>query len=299
MQNWEQIASQFFLKEFEDYKKKTATGRRPDAVEFTTIDQDVMRRDLTINALFYDIDTEEVVDLVGGIEDLKNGVVRTVGGAEERFDEDRLRIMRAIRFAARFGSELDPGADAALRKDSGLTGVSPERIRDEFLKGIKSAKSVVHFLNMIQKYHLFQWIFGKLILKERGMQSVDAIEERDPAVLLAYLLVDNDVNAVKKALNELKYTADEVAQISFLLSFKKLSVDNAYKLKKMQVNSKLSDNQIRKFAEWMGMDMKLVDAFLNFKLSITGQELMDLGFKGVDLGKEMEKRETEKFIAYL
>lgn len=285
--------------EIATFRKDIGKGRRPDAVEFTTIDQDVLRRDLTINALFYDIDTSEVVDLVGGIEDLKNGVVRTVGSPEERFDEDRLRILRAIRFAARFGSDLDAATDAALKKDSNLNGVSPERIRDEFLKGIKSAKSVVHFLNMLQRYNLFHWIFGKLIIKEQGMQSIATIEEHDPAVLMAYLLSDNDINTIKRELNELKYTVDEISQISFLLAFRNLDLENVYKLKKMQANSKLSDEQIRKYAQWMKMDMNLVNAFLDFKLTVTGQELMDAGFKGVELGKEMERREKENFAKYL
>lgn len=299
MISWEQIAIQFFPKEFEGYKKKTATGRRPDAVEFTTIDQDVKRRDLTINALFYDIDTSEVVDLVGGIEDLKNGVVKTVGSAEERFGEDRLRILRAIRFAGRFGSELDPAVDAALRKDNSLEGVSGERVRDEFIKGIKSAKSVKHFLELLQKYNLFPWIFGSLVVKERGIQSLDLIEERDVPVLLAYLLSDNNIDALKRALNELKYSADEVAQISFLINFKKLVPENAFKLKKAQANSKLSDEQIKKFAHWMRMGIKSVNAFLQFKPSVTGQELIDQGFVGKAIGDEMEKRETHNFMNIL
>jgi tRNA nucleotidyltransferase/poly(A) polymerase len=285
--------------EIATFRKDIGAGRRPDAVEFTTIDQDVKRRDLTINALFYDIDTEEVVDLVGGIEDLKNGVVRTVGSAEERFGEDRLRILRAIRFAGRFGSELDPAVDAALKKDSSLEGISGERIRDEFLKGIKSAKSVKQFLEMLQRYNLFQWIFGPLVVKERGMQSLDLIEERDVPVLLAYLLVDNDVDTLKRELNALKYSTDEVAQIYFLVSFKNLTPETVFKFKKAQVNSKLSNEQIHKFGQWMKMDMALVDAFLNFKLSVTGKELMDQGFIGKELGAEMEKRETQNFLSNL
>jgi len=282
--------------EIATFRKDLSGGRRPDAVEFTTIDQDVKRRDLTINALFYDIDTNEVVDLVGGIEDLKKGIVKTVGSAEERFGEDKLRIMRAIRFAGRFGSELDPAVDAALRKDSRLEGVSGERIRDEFLKGIKSAKSVKHFLELLQKYNLFQWIFGPLVVKEKGMQSLDLIEERDVPVLLAYLLQDNAVDTLKKELNSLKYSVDEITQITFLLNFKSLTPENAIKLKRAQANSKLSDEQIRKFAKWNGMDMHLVDTFLKFKPTVTGKELMDQGFTGKDIGFEMEKRETDNFI---
>ncbi len=282
--------------EIATFRKDIGKGRRPDAVEFTTIDQDVKRRDLTINALFYDIDTEEIVDLVGGIEDLKSGIVRTVGSAEERFDEDKLRILRAIRFAGRFGSELDPNVDAALKKDSDLSNVSGERIRDEFIKGIKSAKNVKHFLELLQKYNLFQWIFGNLLLKEKGMQSLDLIEEGDIPVLLAYLLTDNNVDDVKKELNNLKYSSDEVVQISFLISLKKLVPADAFKFKKAQVNSKLSDEQIRKFAQWMKMDMNLVNVFLKFKTSVTGQELIDQGFIGKALGAEMEKRETQNFL---
>ena len=131
------------------------------------------------------------------------------------------------------------------------------------------------------------------------MQSIATIEEHDPAVLMAYLLSDNDINTIKRELNELKYTVDEISQISFLLAFRNLDLENVYKLKKMQANSKLSDEQIRKYAQWMKMDMNLVNAFLDFKLTVTGQELMDAGFKGVELGKEMERREKENFAKYL
>ena len=67
-----------------------------------TIESDTQRRDLRINALYYDIDTKEIIDLVGGLEDLKNGVIQTVGNPEERFEEDPLRILRFFRFFSRF-----------------------------------------------------------------------------------------------------------------------------------------------------------------------------------------------------
>ena len=125
--------------EIATFRRDIGKGRRPDSVEFTTIDQDVKRRDLTINALFYDIDKGEVVDLVGGIGDIERNVVRTVGSAVERFDEDKLRVLRALRFAARVGSDVDKDIESAISKDkttisgNGLP-ISQERIRDEFLK---------------------------------------------------------------------------------------------------------------------------------------------------------------------
>ena len=117
--------------EIATFREDVGQGRRPDSVKFTTIENDVKRRDLTINALFYDIETGEIVDLVGGINDLKTGVVRAVGDPTERFNEDRLRILRAIRFAGITGSELDKSIHDSLTKDASLEGISKERIRDE------------------------------------------------------------------------------------------------------------------------------------------------------------------------
>lgn len=281
--------------EIATFRKDIGSGRRPDSVEFSDIHQDAIRRDLTINALYYDIDSGEVIDLVGGIEDLKNGIVRTVGSAEERFDEDRLRVLRAIRFAGRFGSELDPSVDAALIKNSSLEGVSGERIRDEFLKGIKSSKSVKHFLELVQRYNLFQWIFGPLVVKEKGMQSLDLIEERDAIVLLSYLLSDNDIDVLRRELNTLKYSSAEISQIYFLEKLKKLNVDNAIILKKSQGSSGVSDEQIVNFGTRIGLSSQLLNAFVNFKFTVKSQDLMDAGFSGKELGEEKDRLETEKF----
>jgi len=137
------------------FRSDETKGRNPEVKLGVSIETDSKRRDLTCNALYYDINTNEIIDLVGGISDLKNGIIRTVGNPEDRFSEDRLRILRSVRFAGRFGSELEPNVDAALRKDASLEGISPERIRDEFLKGIKTTKSVVQFLKLIDKYKLF------------------------------------------------------------------------------------------------------------------------------------------------
>lgn len=269
----------------------TGDGRRPDSVKFTNIENDVKRRDLTINALFYDIDTHEVVDLVGGIEDLKNGIVRTVGSPEERFNEDRLRILRAIRFAGRFGSGLDPQVDAALRNDASLDGISGERIRDEFIKGIQSAKSVKHFLGLIDKYGLFDWIFKGLRVKN------DFLEERDPILVISTLLVGNDPNVVGKQLNALKYTIDETRAIVFLLNLLRLSPETAVQLKRMQRNSGVNDGQIGRFGGHQNINFKLLKAFTEFNLSVSGEELMQrLGLKqGKELGDAINKAEYDNF----
>ena len=277
--------------EIATFREDLSGGRRPDAVSFTNIEGDVKRRDLTINALFYDIDTHEIVDLVGGVNDLKNGVVRTVGSAEDRFGEDRLRILRAIRFAGRFGSVLDPETDAALQKDASLKDISGERIRDEFLKGISSAKSVKKFLQLIDRYKLFDWVFNGLAVDKHF------VEDNDPMIVIASLLDRNNVELLRKQLNELKYSSDEVKAITFLVALLKLSVDTAVTLKKAQKHAGVTPEQIKKFAQIQGIDSKLVDAFVRFELSVSGPELMDrMGLKpGPELGQAIQQAETDNF----
>lgn len=274
------------------FRKDIGSGRRPDSVEFTTIDQDVKRRDLTINALFYDIDTSEVVDLVGGIKDLKNGVVRTVGAAQDRFGEDRLRILRAIRFAGRFGSDLDPNVDRALKDDASLEGISPERIRDEFLKGLQTTKSVKHFLDLIDRYNLFTWIFKGLNV------SKVKIEERDPMILISFLLRENDPQLLGKTLNTLTYSVSEVKGITFLVALQQFNnSDDVYIFKKQQMNSGISSEQLRKFGDLLDLNKKLIDAFAEFKLSVTGADAeREMGVKaGPEMGNAIKKMEADKF----
>lgn len=283
--------------EIATFRRDLSGGRRPDAVEFTDISTDVMRRDLTINALFYDLETGEVVDYVGGIEDLKNGVVKSVGDPVERFNEDRLRILRAIRFAARMGAQLDPETEKAIRQDNSLSGVSPERIRDEFLKGFKSAKSVNQFVNIISSLALWSEIFPGLSV------SVDSISEsnKNELVFLAQLLQDNSPERIKKSLNKLKYSAHETATVAFLLMFKDLTPTNAIDLWK--INSKqvrLNHDTLQKFSKIFGSpDDKLVKAFIAYVPSVSSEELLKQGFSGKELGQKIRELETQRFQALL
>jgi poly(A) polymerase len=111
-------------------------GRHPDEVQFSKDARlDVQRRDFTINGLLLDPDTHEVLDYVGGREDLNRGIIRTIGQARQRFAEDKLRMLRAVRFAARFGYSIDDQTFAAIQELAPqIHQVSHERVRDEILK---------------------------------------------------------------------------------------------------------------------------------------------------------------------
>ena len=107
-------------------------GRHPESVTFAEPQEDARRRDFTINGMFYDVEEERVVDFVGGREDLEAGVVRAIGDPLERFGEDFLRMLRAVRFAARLGFEIEPATYTAIEKTAARIGeTSAERIRDE------------------------------------------------------------------------------------------------------------------------------------------------------------------------
>lgn len=287
------------------FRQDIGSGRRPSGgVNFVTIDQDVSRRDLTINALFYDIERGEVVDYVGGIEDIRTGNVRAVGDAGARFKEDRLRILRAARFAGRFGSEIDPETTAAIRADNRLTGVgpdddiSPERIRDEFLKGIKYAKSIKHFLQVVDDLGLLDQVFPGL------PASRDFTEVRDAPVQLALLLRDAPPAAIGKALNQLKFTADEASQIKFLLGFQALrGPEDAVAFKKAFRNAKLTPEQVMAFTVHAGRPNRdLAVVFLDFVRmppAASSEELMKQGIKGPALGKALDAADAELFNSLL
>jgi len=110
-------------------------GRHPAAVQYTDAENDALRRDFTINGLFYNPDTAEVVDYVGGRDDLAQGIIRAIGNPVERFEEDYLRMLRAIRFAARLGFTIEDATwEALCRNAKKIDRISVERILSELTK---------------------------------------------------------------------------------------------------------------------------------------------------------------------
>ena len=272
--------------EIATFRKDIGKGRRPDAVDFTDIQGDIKRRDLTVNALFYDIGREEIVDLVGGLEDLKKKLVRTVGQAEQRFDEDPLRKLRALRFNAALGGTMHADTLAALKKNPSLKGVSGERIREEFVKSITKAKSPKKYMELCDKLG-----FTKQILP--GLKvSKPYVNENDFIVFLACILRKNDVNSLGKKLNSLKYSAKEWTNISFLNYIQNFKPENIYMVKRFQKKTSLTDRQIILFGKYIGKDFKKL---VGFKLSVKGNEVPK-DIKGPQIGKVIQAMEKEKFL---
>lgn len=274
------------------YRKDIGEGRRPDSVEFTTLENDVLRRDLTINALVYDPFSQTIIDYVGGIADVENGVVRAVGDPTQRFREDKLRILRAVRFAARLGSDLDQGTAASILRDNDLSGVSPERIRDEFIKAVKSAQNGQHLLSLITELQLWSQIFPGLEIAASNPASSDF------DVQVALLLWGNDPYKVMKVLQKMKYTSDEVGLVHFLLSFPGIDASTAPKLKKEFKRLRVLPAKLKEFALAIGAPEKLVRGFLEFVQrppAAKPQDLMAQGLKGPQIGQAMDAADSDVF----
>ncbi len=180
-------------------------GRHPDRVEFlSSIDEDLWRRDFTINALAYDIEGETIKDPTGGLQDLERGVIRAVGDPVKRFSEDGLRPVRACRFKAQLNFEIEPETFNAitLTLDT-VKKVSPERIRDELIKLLQSPKPSVG-IECMRKSGLLYLIIPELLegygvpqneyhrydVYWHNLITCDAAPRSKPLVRLAALLHD-------------------------------------------------------------------------------------------------------------
>ena len=142
---------------------KYTDKRHPDEIKFAkTIEEDLGRRDFTINALAMNVSAKEIIDPFNGQKDLENKVIQAVGDPETRFSEDALRLMRAVRFAAELGFEIEEKTFTSIKKQSGfLEMIAKERIRDEFEKMIMT-KDAANGIKLLESTGLLKYIIPEL-----------------------------------------------------------------------------------------------------------------------------------------
>jgi len=138
-------------------------GRHPDGVDFSTPEKDALRRDFTINGMFYDPLSESIYDYVKGQADLQNRVIRAIGEPKMRFSEDRLRMIRACRFSSRLGFRIEEMTEAAIKEQATtlFPSVSMERIWQEFTK-MAAYPNFDHALMLLKRLNLLETIFPQL-----------------------------------------------------------------------------------------------------------------------------------------
>jgi tRNA nucleotidyltransferase/poly(A) polymerase len=181
--------------------------------------------------------------------------------------------------------------------------VSNERVKDEFYKGVKSAKSVKHFLDLIVEYGFFKHIFGNLNVDKNSFT-----EERHPLILMANLLRNNSIKKIANELNLLKHSGDEIKIIIFLISLLNITEDTISEIKKFytskakhsnpKINEKnypMSDNLIYEFAKSNNIDISKIDNFLRLANEFVqpSELLKTLGYQEKDLGVAISRLEKE------
>lgn len=196
-------------------------GRRPESVSYSdSLEEDVMRRDFTINGLAYDILTDEIIDYTGGMCDLERKIIRTIGNPHERFSEDGLRTYRACRFASKLGFEIDPQTLEAIGDALGTAAmVSAERVHDEFMKllttdvpsvGIeymrKSGLLELSIPELAVCFGVEQNRFHAYDIYYHSLYSCDAAPKSMPLIRLAALLHDIGKVNTRRLSEEGEYT---------------------------------------------------------------------------------------------
>ena len=206
------------LHEVTTFRRDVSTdGRRAVVAYGVSLDDDLARRDFTINAIAYQPLTGEWRDPFGGARDLAARTLRAVGRPAERFREDYLRILRAVRFAARFGLAIDPETwDAAIQESPGLAGLSAERVRDEWFKGLRTAGDVRELVRLWREVGAATVWLPDLSLEVPA--SVSA-EPRDPVLLTVALVAD-----AAGALRRLRASNAEIGRAAAIAEVRSVAV---------------------------------------------------------------------------
>ena len=286
--------------EIATFREDTSKGRNPEVKLGVTIEDDVKRRDLTYNSLFYDLDKKEIVDLVGGKGDLEAGITRMVGDPIERFDEDSLRILRAFRFASRYEHPLHKDTEAAIAKRKQLenidleTGemkrISQERIWEEIKKAWKQAKDFNFYLNFFTKFDMWDQVFPGANI------NTDLIKSTDFVVVIANLFKNEPLNRLEdKLVQGYKIESDTAKKVIFLLSFNTLTPETAFEMFKKKEQCFITDTTILEWIKVSSINDPVKIKFLEYKPSTSAEELMAKGITGRELGLEIKRLEVENF----
>ncbi|MBS6729063.1 MAG: CCA tRNA nucleotidyltransferase [Lachnospiraceae bacterium oral taxon 082] len=284
-------------------------GRHPDSVSFSkNLSEDLCRRDFTINAMAYS-HKKGIVDLFDGRKDLQNGIIRAVGDAKKRFDEDALRMLRAVRFAAQLGFKIDDDTFEAIKEKAKLlSNVSKERIFVELNKSLHG--DFAQNIKMVYTSGLYRYIGKEFAKLDKSIYNFypRKFHNKKHMYWAAFLENIENVEAVKKILFELK--SDNATRNNTYLLVKELknplpSSDEDIRWSLHRIGADLFCDYI----EILKSDKKNVDildkidtienryslilkenhAYEISMLDITGKDLMDIGIsKGPKIGEVLE-----------
>lgn len=285
--------------------------RRPDSVSFTSdLAEDILRRDFTINAIAYD--GKRIIDLHNGVGDLQRGIIRCVGNADDRFQEDPLRVMRAIRFSARFGFEIEAETKAAMKRNAHLlTKIAIERKQSEFSKALCS-----DHVKVLKNYKdILSYVMPGISQIDDFDHEIDIVADchdicEKLAILVDSLGISSYTDIVKLLSADMKYPNKVIKSVKNIFEGRKLLIVNSFIcVKNMMSKFSLDDvkhilffkyakiknsnikerenildgiEQMIRFAETMEMNKEKY--CYNFKgLAINGRDLKELGVDDLEI----------------
>ncbi len=283
--------------EITTYRVETSYSdhRHPDEVSFSnSLKEDCARRDLTINALAYH-PTLGLQDYFHGVEDLKHHIIRTVGNPDERFNEDALRILRAIRFATQLNYSIDPLTSIAIMKHKDdLKLIAKERITEEFIKILSSEYPGKYLYEYKELFSIFIPNINKLTQKQ-----VSNIDSASNNLIVRLTLLDFYFG--QEALNNLTLPNKTIATINLYIKYASLPYQSTYDLRYLL--HVLGNDYIDYLSFKSSIDLSFDDALVQSKLdkiqnqhdcislkqlAITGRDLQDLGITGPSIKETLE-----------
>ena len=284
--------------------------RRPDKVDFTDrLEEDLKRRDFTINAMAYN-EKKGLIDLFGGKEDLNNKIIKTVGNPYDRFNEDGLRMIRAIRFSSKLNFTIEKETLKAIYDKSFIiNNISLERITDEFTKIILSDKpenikylfetKLLKYLNISNEDNIdkLTQFYNEIIILNKINKN---LEKR--LALLDYIVEKNNINC-KSFCNELIYSKKIIKNHNIILTLlKNIEIDHLNKVEIKKILSEVDRNLLEEYLDISGIiydKEKKVDEIIDIlseieennecyiikNLKVNGRDIMSLGYKNKEVGE--------------
>ncbi|MBR2826829.1 MAG: CCA tRNA nucleotidyltransferase [Erysipelotrichaceae bacterium] len=274
---------------------KYSDHRHPDEVRYAlTLDEDLSRRDFTVNAMAYN-EEKGLIDKFNGVKDLSEGVIRCVGDPDTRFNEDALRILRCIRFASRYGFNIEKNTESALfRNRELLRYVSVERVASEFNEIITSNKAYEY----LSEYRIiFETVMPQL--EDLDFSLLGKVNRRLYMRLSALFVMDDSLSAVSM-LRHMHYSNKIIDEVSALLDHVDYPLETDYDIRRMffEIGIKATGDLLSlKKARGDDLDYGVIrkrirelrKSFIaRDQMNINGDDLMILGYRGREIGQILD-----------
>ena len=272
--------------------KKKSENPEEDDIFTTEPSEDSQSRDFTVNALYYDISSNQIIDHVGGLNHLKDGTVKAIGG-EDKLKSDGMSKFKGMRLLntipnAKFDNDTENAISKLSDSDEEL---SPEKVREEFLRGLEHAHSNVQkYIQSYANHGLLAKVFPKLTLSKDIPESIG----KSRSLVLAYLLKENKPSKLVPQLKSLKYSDREIKDAVYLINLLWFAPDHVYEFKKELLNTSLTRRQILDWTKLNNLDKEMIEKLIDYQFRINNDNVPQ--GEDADVAREkIKKMEADEF----